>query len=181
MNGRHLIFLLLLTNSQVSAGVGLGLHAGLWKPSSLDTDPGNPFATLQGSGPSYGVLLLTPTWQGFAVQLSAWGWHYSIDRDDHEIAFLHLAVDIKHLLLTQTRLRPYATYGVAWLWGNEQDVALKRAGLSVNIGAGLEGSLTQHWSVGVEYQYLYLILQRSIGSTDNYSGPKLTVKLFHLF
>ena len=175
----RLIIFGILCATVVWAQSSIGLQVGLWKPSALDENPSKPFANIKGSGPSLGVFLASPEWQGFALQATAWGWRQSLS--DGEVQMLHLSADLKNLLISQTRIRPYVTYGAAVILGRCQNSGLSQQGMSINFGAGLEFNLLNSSGIALEYQYLYTVFKKAFGATDNYSGPKLTAKWFYRF
>jgi len=177
---RLFLFLLLLSGSAASARVGLGMQAAIWKPSSLDHEPSRPFRAIPGSGISYGLVAQSPEWQSFSLQLSAWKWQQTQGSEESVVTLWHLSCDIKNSLLNQTRLRPYATYGFAAVMGKPSNGTLQRDGLSINLGAGVEYTPFTRTSLAFEYQYLYLLLDRNIGLSDDLSGPKLTLKFIYL-
>jgi len=157
----------------------IGLQVGLWKPSSLDENPSKPFANIKGSGPSLGLFLASPEWQGFALQATAWTWRQALS--DGEVQMLHLSADLKNLLISQTRIRPYVTYGAAVILGRWQQADLSQQGMSINFGAGLEFSLLKSSGIALEYQYIYTVFKKAFGANDNYSGNKMTAKWFYRF
>ncbi len=177
----NVIWLLLLLVAHSFGQAGLGLQTGVWKPSSLDKEPNKPFTPISGSGLSGGIQFSTPAWQGFSLQLAGWAWQQSIPGQDKKTTLLHVSCDIKNRLLSQSWIRPYATYGAAVIWGTEDRSCLQKSGLSINFGAGIDFMMQKHWGLGLEYQYLYCTMDRRLGLTDDYSGPKLTVKLLYFY
>ncbi|NLP09106.1 hypothetical protein GX408_01790 [bacterium] len=176
---RLFLFLLLLSGSAASARVGLGVQAAIWKPSSLDHEPSRPFRAIPGSGISYGLMVQSPEWQSFSLQLSAWKWQQTQEPEMNVVTLWHLSCDVKNSLLNQTLLRPYATYGFAAVLGKPNSRPLQRDGLSINLGAGVEYRPFPRIGLAFEYQYLYLLMDRNIGFTDDLSGPKLTFKFIY--
>jgi hypothetical protein len=179
---RPLIFwLLFMLAAQLFGRGSLGIQTGVWKPSSLDKEPSKPFTPIPGSGLSGGLQFSTPEWQGFSLQLAGWLWRQSISGQEHKASLLHLSCDVKNLLLTQSWIRPYATYGAALIWGTDDQRALHKDGLTINLGAGIDFMLQKHWGLGIEYQYLYCTMNRRLGLTDDYSGPRLTMMLLYFY
>jgi len=177
---RLFLFLLLLSGSAASAHVGMGVQAAIWKPSSLDNEPSKPFRAIPGSGISYGLVAQSPEWQSFSLQFSACKWQQTQAPENTVVTLWHLSCDVKNSLLNQTRLRPYATYGFAAVMCKPSSGPLQRDGLSINLGAGVEYTPFTRTSLAFEYQYLYLIMDRNIGLSDDLSGPKLTFKFIYL-
>jgi len=177
---RGLVCIALLCAVQLFGRTGIGVQAGIWKPSSLDRDPSNPLAAIQGSGSSFGVQATTPVWQGFALQLSAWTWQRSAGADRAKTCLVHLSGDLKNLLLSQTRLQPYVIYGAALISGKEENGRFNQIGLSVNCGAGFDLQVHPRFILSLEYQYLYVILNHRHSQSPDYSGPKLTAKFAFL-
>ncbi len=176
---RLFLFLTLLSCTAASARIGLGVQAAIWKPSSLDHEPSKPFRAIPGSGISYGLVAQSPEWQSFSLQLSAWRWQQTQEPEKNVVTLWHLSCDVKNNLITQTRLRPYATYGFAAVLGKANNGPLQRDGLSINLGAGVEYTPFNRTSLAFEYQYLYLLMDRNNGLTDDLSGPKLTFKFIY--
>lgn len=169
----------------------IALQSGIWKPSSIDDNPSKPFTNVKGADPFLGVTLVTPSIKSLSLQISLVGWQQR--RAEHDWAFKSLAlylleVDIKQQLVYQTTISPYVTYGMSAIWARQipasainSDAKLSHAGYSLNVGAGIDIQIFQHWGLSAEYQYLYAAFRDKIGLTDNYSGPKLTLKLLFIF
>lgn len=170
---------------------GLALQAGIWKPSSLDDQPSKPFAAVDGSGLSWGGSYFTPQLAGFTLRLSGWQWQqadFAAGLPLERIVLRHLALDLKYQLLGAVPIRPYVAYGGALIFAREHsaaphagDPAFARLGFALNVGAGVDFILMRHWGFSAEYQYLYADMERNVGLTSHYSGPKLTFKLLFLF
>ncbi len=167
---------------------GVALLAGNWKPSDLDAQPSKPFARIEGANYFCGLALLTPELGGLALQVSTWQWQQRglagrLNAD--AVKLRHLALDIKHQLISTSIICPYVTYGAGTIYGQTKAAAdytkLRHLGYAINFGAGVDFLLFQHWGIAGEYQYLYADLKEKTGLTQKYSGPKLTFKLHFFF
>ena len=168
----------------------IALQAGVWKPSTLDTEPSKPFKPVEGAGWSVGASLCSPQLGGFALRVSLWQWHQKDvfpAAPINQVQQIHLALDLKYQLLSSTAIRPYVTYGASGVYARElggsagDDAPLDYLGYALNVGAGVDFQLMRHWGFAADYQYLYIDLERKIGLTSRYSGPKLTFRLLYLF
>ncbi|MBN2357666.1 hypothetical protein JXO59_16245 [candidate division KSB1 bacterium] len=169
----------------------IAFEIGIWKPSNIDHYPSKPFTHVDGAEPMVGVTLTSPSLWGFALQLSALQWKQGnlIEQTAFEsILMRHFVVDIKHQLISQSRISPYVAYGATLIWsrqnepvGTQNSAAFEWSGLGANISAGVDFALFRHWGVAAEYQYIYAEFDNKIGLTYNYSGPKLTCKLLLTF
>jgi hypothetical protein len=169
---------------------GLGVDVGIWKPSSLDRYPSQPMKNVDGASPYLGVSLILPIFKSNTIRASLMQWQQK-DLEEinlSSITLRQLAVDLKYILLPQSNISPYACYGAAAIWSRELPknspeitAPLDRAGWGFDVGAGIDFQLQQHWALGLEYQYIYAVFAKRVGMTDNYSGPKFTLRLMFLF
>jgi opacity protein-like surface antigen len=169
---------------------GLGVDVGIWKPSSLDSYPSQPLKNIDGASPYLGASLTLPIFKSTTVRASLMQWQQKdlLEVNLSSVTLRQLAVDLKYILLPQSTISPYACYGAAAIWSRElpenspeTTAPLDRAGWGFDVGAGIDFLLRQHWALGVEYQYIYAIFAKRVGLTDNYSGPKFTLRLILLF
>ncbi|RQW07751.1 hypothetical protein EH222_06635 [candidate division KSB1 bacterium] len=168
----------------------IGLDYGVWKPSALDAYPNQPIKNVDGAAPYLGFAFTAPRFKGHAIRLSLMQWQQRdlVEIDLESVTLRHLSVDLKYLVLPDYKISPYVSYGVAAIWSREQPhgssaekIPLDRAGWGFNLGAGIDFLLMTHAGMGVEYQYSYAVFAKRVGLTDNYSGPKIAIKLFYLF
>lgn len=167
----------------------VGIEYGIWKPSSLDDYASQPLKNIDGAEPYWGLTAVLPPFKSHALRLSIMQWQQN-DLPEVGLASVtlrHLSADLKYVVLPQTNISPYASYGVAAIWSRERPVGsedkkipLDRAGWGLNLGAGIDFQLHQRWALGIEYQYLYAMFPKRVGLTDNYSGPKLAARLLFL-
>ncbi|HOH07248.1 MAG TPA: hypothetical protein PKY55_04235 [bacterium] len=170
----------------------LSLQTGVWKPGTLDSDPGKPFTPVEGTGLCWGVGLCSPHAAGFALEMNLWQWERQLQGSEAEPVasrLVNLAFDLKYQLLGATAIRPFVLYGGAALYGREDPASpppgigskLEFAGYALNFGAGFDFILSRHLGLSAAYQYLYVDMRKEIGATTRYSGPKVTLKLLYLF
>ncbi|MBN1542537.1 porin family protein [candidate division KSB1 bacterium] len=167
----------------------IGLQYGLYKPSSLDSDPADLLKRIEGASDALGFFIVSPSWNGIALRLQAFQWRY--DDPPHsvfgeKITIRHLAAEIKQQILSTTTISPYVTFGLAWIGGcHEQDDSDSCTNQSrtngLDVGAGIDLQVVSHLSLALEYQYLYVKFDRLVGPTDDYSGSFVTLRLAYLF
>jgi hypothetical protein len=169
----------------------LGIESGIWKPSALDDNPSKPFTNIEGAGAYYGLFYVSPTLKNFAFRISAMQWKQEHLKDKinlESVALRHISLDIKNYIIQQSKIAPYASFGLTIVSSKEKavdadasEVPSNRAGYGVNVGAGLDFQIISHLGIAAEYQYVYAKFAKKVGLTDNYSGPKLSIKFAYLF
>ncbi len=173
------------------AKAGIGLEYGNWKPSTLDSNPGDPFNNVRGAAPYRGITFVTPSFKNYSLRFSILQWQQKdlADRTTKEsVTLRHFSADIKNLIIAESKIVPYVSYGISAIWSREvpvgsdhEKIPLDRAGYGVNVGAGVDLQVLEHWAVATEYQYMYAKFAKKVGLTDNYSGPKISFKVMYLF
>lgn len=178
-----------LCATQVQGGGGsspprLGVTAGWFKPNTLAAQASvSPFDSVA-SAPCCGVQLATPEFSGTTLRLSGGLWTW---RNHGPLTMVPLALDVKHDLIQGLPFRPYVVYGGAVYWGWEgrwRDVARRGAdarGWGATLGVGLDVHLSRHWSLAVEFDYLYVMFKRELGGARDYSGPRLVLGMNYGF
>ncbi len=168
----------------------LGIHGGVWKPSSLDTEPSKPYEPVEGSLPTYGFYFISPAVNNYALRAAVIQWYQEDFPEKYQlesVTLRHLSIDLINYIITQYRISPYVSYGIAFIWSREEPknlqekIPLDRAGYGVNVGAGLQFMFSRHLMTSVEYQYLYAKIIKKVGKTDNYSGAQISLKLSYIF
>ncbi len=167
----------------------MGLLVGYWKPSSLDTHPSNPLKPIENSDVGLGLLVVSPSLQGVSLRFQAYQWstRYQVPGAEKKVKLRHLSLDIKQQLLSQIPASPYATFGMAMMWARESlpfstsEAGFNRMGYGFQVGAGLDAQILSHLGVALEYQYFYAKFDHSVGQTDNYSGPNLSLRIHYWF
>jgi len=113
--------------------------------------------------------------------------HEAIYRDQ-SIIIIPVLLDIKYMLLTETRISPYVSYGVGVNFGFENrnhfsflSDKYDHFTFGVNLGTGLDFLVTHHISLGIEFRYHYLEFPDNFIFTNNYSGTKINIALGYLF
>jgi len=193
----YLVIILIINSNSIAqnknyfAHGNIGVEYSIWKPSTLDDHPTKPFEKIKGAGPCYGISVASPAFKSYALRFSYTYWKQN--ELEHRanldyVSLRHLSFELKNYILTQSRICPYVSYGIAVIWSrevpigtNKKKVPLDRAGYGINVGAGTNIYLFSKWGVAIEYFYLYARFTDKVGLTDNYSGPKLSFKLIYLF
>lgn len=192
---RIFLILLLLSSSHLVAHEGLssamiGIDAGNWKPSALDAAPENPLRRVDGASYYIGLTGTTPSIGGFAVRFSVLQWQQSdlAGRTNKESVTLRLfSASLKNSIIPDSPLTPFVTFGLGTIWSREVPalskgkVPLDRAGVGIDVGAGLDFLVRKNWALALEYHYIYAKFAKVVGLTDNYSGPKISLALNFLF
>jgi opacity protein-like surface antigen len=173
-----------------SSAANVSCELGLWKPSSIDQYPSKPFKNIDGVDMTKGLGVTSPSLYSLAVKLGYFYWkqRYQLESEARQnVSIRHLSIDIKYMIVNSPRINPFATYGLAFIWGKEGSTtqsdpsSFSYLTTGFNVGAGLDFLMLRHVGIGVEYQYLYAKLKKKVGQTDNYSGPKFSLKLLYIF
>ncbi len=164
---------------------GIGIQMSIWKPTSLDNRPSEPFHLVKGSQMAKSLFLLSPMWQGLSLRLQTMQWQIDFDTTPTKVHVRILTLDIKQQIVTQTRISPFLIGGASLIWGKENSQSanpdFNRLGSGLQVGAGVDFFLSYKIGLAFEYQYLYAKLLHPLGPTDNYTGPNLGAKLFITF
>ena len=181
------MILLLLANDMTLAtgmhrGGGLAVQSSIWKPTSLDHYPSEPLKLIAASKQAITIAAMSPSLFGISMRLQATKWGYT-DSVEKSISFFHIALDIKQQIIPQPRINPFVTLGGALIFARDgaSDGFELQSVPGLNVGSGIDFYLSPKWGIALEYQYLYVILDRPFGDTDNYTGPNLGIKLFICF
>ncbi len=173
-----------------SQGIGVGAELGIWKPSELDRFPSRPLKNVDGAAPYVGGDLLLPFFRSHVLRVSVMQWRQNELEEVNlsSVILRQLAFNLKYLLLPQYFISPYACYGASAFWSRElrrneaeSKPPLDRAGWGFDVGAGIDLVVNRRWAVGAEYQYLYARFAKRVGLTDDYSGPRVSARLFFFF
>lgn len=170
----------------------LGISVGSWKPIDLDRSTSVSILPVRRTSPFCELFFISPWLKNLAIRFGMGYWQQTDLPEQAEVQsvlIIPLSIDIKYQMLPQTRLSPYASYGVTFYYGTENPktnfprriAETAELALGFNVGAGLDYSISRRWAIGSEFQYLYVRMPHLVGQTDNYSGPKITVRIFYLF
>lgn len=176
--------------NDLCAQTNIAIDYGIWKPSELDKYPTQPLKNIDGAKFYWGLSFTSPIIKGHSARLSLMQWSqydlYEIELES--VTLRQLAFDLKYIILPHYVISPYASYGAVAIWSREstneeqdQKIPLDRAGWGFNVGAGIDFLLCRHLAIGAEYQYLYAVFPKRVGLTENYSGPKISLKLLYIF
>lgn len=194
LNTKLFIILLLLSTclfaSEQLSRANIGLEVGNWKPGDLDSEPGNPFEIVEGAEAYFGLTGSTPSLGGYSLRFTIFQWKQSgLEQINKEsVTLRHFSAGIKNAVLPNSPVTPYVAIDLAAIWSREvpveskgDKIPLDRAGIGIDVGAGLDFLVGNNWALAVEYQYVYSKFSQTVGLTDNYSGPKISLKLLYLF
>ncbi|MBN2090367.1 hypothetical protein JW964_12210 [candidate division KSB1 bacterium] len=193
-----LIFLstsVLITMAKESRYFGrtaVGFEIGSWKPNSLKADKSAlPFG-VEGASPFLVVFITSPQLGDWTLRGSCGYWAQANiqNRENlHSANVVMLMVDLKERILSESRLTPFVSYGISFSLGSESPVNKKfrqlskdyETGYGVNVGAGFDLSIFKNWALTMEFCYHYIVFNRTVGLTDDYSGPKINAGFFYTF
>ncbi len=168
----------------------IGIDYGIWKPSTLDAYPNQPFKNVDGAKPYIALFFTSPILKSHSLRMSLMQWqqHDLAEVNLESLTLRCLSADLKYILLPENNVTPFVSYGVSAIWSREQrnnehdeKAPLDRAGWGFSLGAGLDVALSQNLGIGVEYQYSYAVFAKRVGLTDNYSGPRIVTRLYYIF
>ena len=164
---------------------GMGIQMSIWKPTSLDSRPSEPFHLVKGSKMAKSLFYFSPMWQGISLRLQTMQWQIEFESSPDKAHLRFLTLDVKQQIVTQARISPFLIGGVSMIWGKEQspdqNPGFDQMGTGLQVGAGVDFFLSNHLGLAIEYQYVYAKLLQPLGPTDNYTGPNLGAKLFITF
>ncbi len=185
--------MLLLSGQMLFAGdpyfhFSLGCEWGSWKPINLQsTGKSSSFKSLNENLYISGFAV-APLSKGLLLRLTVG--YFRHHAPEHRYDTIHLfpiLFDTKYQLVTESRLSPYVSYGVAscatmpdsgkFAVFNRQT----RFGFGLNFGTGFDLLLTKHWAIGCEFRYHYLQFPKTVVITNDFSGPKINFSLYYLF
>ncbi len=168
----------------------IGLEIGIWKPSSLDDNPTKPFKNIEGADPCFGLSLVSPAFQNWAVFVTLFQWKQQdvFEKTNIEsINLRHISAGLKNYVLSNAPISPFVCFGMSCIWSQEKTfesdkkTSLDRAGYGFKAGAGIDFQLFSHSSISTEFEYHYARFNKTVGLTDNYNGPKFSLRWNYLF
>ncbi len=172
--------------------LSIGLEFGTWKPNNLRTTE-TPFTISPSSKYFYfGSVILSPVRNNLQLRITLGYFNY-FKRDEtvykKSICLIPVLADLKYLLISDSRLSPYVTYGVGLYIGDDNLSQIMSSaknkntaiGYGLNFGTGFDLLMTKNWALGLEFRYHYLRFSDVLIFTDDYSGPKINLTLFYLF
>ena len=172
------------------ASASIGIQMNIWKPSTLDDQDQSILTSVSGSEPAFGFFITSPAWQGISFRGLFFQWQQRrIDETSpfDKILVRQVSFDIKQQIIPIAPASPYVTLGIStcftrsFLYTETSLPTFQRQTIGFNLGAGIDVHLFEHFALAMEYQYLYAKFNRTVGYTDNYSGPNLSAKLAYLF
>ena len=189
-----LIFVLILstprtTKAQEAAEhnrFSVGLMVGSWKPNTLSDEPTvSPFGA-ETAKPYYGLCITTPEIGSYALRIGLGLWAYD---EAFQVFILPLTFDFKNYLIGRSSFSPYVNYGAALYFGAEKKLSgladltssEYETGYGINLGVGFDWYLFEHFFVFAEFDFHYVKFKELVGSTADYSGPKLMAGLQYMF
>lgn len=175
-----------LCQDYMAKNIGIGIHAGSWKPNNLADEPSVfPFND-EAARLCSGLFILSPQFGNLSFRASIGLWSYTGEPAVYIIPF---AIDIKQQLIKQSFFSPYICVGGTIYWGYEgkvyglDDIFKKEneLGYGVNLGFGFDLYITKHWALFTEFDFHYAKFRRVVGTTDDYSGSKLMGGFFFVW
>ena len=172
--------------------LSIGLEFGTWKPNNLRTTD-TPFTISPSSKYYYfGAFILSPIRSNLQLRVTLGYFnYYKYDEMSRKknVFLLPALADLKYLLISDSRLSPYVSYGVGLYVGDDKASQIMESsdekntaiGYGINFGTGFDLLITKNWAVGLEFRYHYLRFSDVLIFTDDYSGPKINMTLFYLF
>jgi hypothetical protein len=170
----------------------VGFEIGSWKPNTLEGDKSAlPFG-VEGASPFIILFITSPQLGDWTLRGSCGYWAQANIQNKENLQSANLVmlmVDLKERILSESRLTPFVSYGISFSLGSESPVNKKyrqltggyESGYGVNVGAGFDLSLYKKWALTMEFCYHYLVFNRVVGLTDDYSGPKINMGFFYSF
>ena len=172
--------------------LSIGLEFGTWKPNNLRTTE-TPFTISRSSKYFYfGSFFLSPISSNLQLRITLGYFNYSKHEDTlqkKKVCLIPVLADLKYLLISDSRLSPYVSYGAGLYIGDDSFSQIFSStedkntaiGYGLNFGTGFDLLITEKWAAGLEFRYHYLRFSDVLIFTDDYSGPKINLNLFYLF
>lgn len=179
-------------DSKYFGKTALGLEIGTLKPNSLKADKSAlPFG-VEGASPFVIAFITSPQLGDWTLRASFGYWaQANIQHHEqlHSANLVMFMLDLKERILSESRLTPFVSYGVSFSLGSESAVNKKfrkltsdyETGYGVNVGAGFDLYIYKNWALTMEFCYHYIVFNRTVGLTDDYSGPKINAGFFYTF
>jgi len=172
-----------------SGKVGLGFTIGRWQPQNLQSETTIPiFSNVPNARPYLGIFL-SSHWRGsLALRNSIGIWtqkRLEELADVKSVTIIPVGIGLKHQLVLANRLSPFVSYEFGVYFGIENSGSTPtyrqtHIGYGFEGGAGFDFFLTERWGTALEFQYQYVRFGQRVGSTDDYSGPKASLRLYYL-
>lgn len=172
--------------------ISIGIEAGTWIPNKLSNRTTMSSLKVPGAKPFLGVFLLSPALKDWTLRGGIGYWNRRSPKNDtgvESVTIIHFMLDLKQIIIPQSRLTPFVCYGLTFYTGSENETSFmralfykkKEAGYGINVGAGFDFLITKHWIIGLEFCYHYVKFNHVVGMTDDYSGPKIAANLYYSF
>lgn len=167
--------------------VGIGFIISRWQPQNLQTKTTIPvFGNIPNTRPYLGIFLSSHWGNSLALMSSVGIWTQKETGDFTDVAIIPIKMGLKHQLVPENRLSPFVSYGFGVYFGMEDKESTLSyretyVGYGFEGGAGFDLFLTKRWGTALEFQYQYVRFGQKVGSTDDYSGPKASLRLYYLF
>ena len=167
----------------------IGIEFGAWNPNNLQSSESKTSLSSIEKNIFYGGFLLTPLTKSLLFRITIGYYNFSKNNSNKindNLTLLPLLFDIKYLLIPETRISPYVSYGIGscLFYSSNEDVSSipikNRIGYSLNLGTGFDFLLTKHLAFSFEFRYHYLKFNKEIIFTDNYSGSKINLTFYYL-
>ena len=97
----------------------IGIQYGVWKPTSLESNPGSFWNRIEGSGYAPGVFAISPSWSGISLRVQAFQWEINNPQTEmvgEKLAIRYFAAEIKQQIISIAPISPYATFGLAQVY-----------------------------------------------------------------
>ncbi len=169
----------------------LGIEIGSWKPNTLSDKSAFPFG-VEGASPFLNVFVTSPQLGDWTLRGSFGYWAQANIQNRESLYSANVVMfllDLKERILSESRLTPFVSYGISFSLGSESPVNSKfrklsrdyETGYGVNVGAGFDLLIFKNWALTMEFCYHYIAFNRTVGLTDDYSGPKINAGFFYTF
>ena len=174
--------------AQNRAGIGLGQ----WQPNSLAEErPASVFSGTADSSPFIQLQADLKLFPDVALHVSLGHWAHRFHKSDEPstITMLPIEIGLKHILVSQTAINPYAVYGAGLLLASYGRSLHKSSlpnlsnfstGFDIFLTTGIQVTPFQPLGLDLNFGYIVAVLPKKLGVGD-YSGLRATVGLFFIF
>ncbi|MBD3289844.1 outer membrane beta-barrel protein [candidate division KSB1 bacterium] len=172
--------------------MSIGLEFGTWKPNNLRSTE-TPFTISPASKYFYfGSSVMSPISGNLQLRTTLGYFNYHKNDETSRkktVCLIPVLADLKYLLISDSRLSPYVSYGAGLYIGDDRFSQIFSSsedkntaiGYGLNFGTGFDLLITENWAAGLEFRYHYLRFSDVLIFTEDYSGPKINMTVFYLF
>lgn len=177
------------SESSLSGNWIIDIEVGNWQPQSLRDQV--PFFEIKKKNrlAMVGIGMEMPLARDTGLRVSSNFWAFPNVQNlypVHSLSFHSINLDLKHVLVPESRLSAYVLYGGSAYWGVENETTFfspqlwkAQPGWGVNLGGGFDVLVKKPFGMGMAFQYRFVRLSHHLAGIDDYSGPQIGFFLYY--